>query len=99
MELDFKKIELIIERDENKKCTIRIPDLNNTNINLSESSTDDIEEFFNNVFDNKMMIEFFTNDKENDLYNEVAQELILQLNQEIAQSENIFEEIIRALQK
>ena len=101
MELDIKKIELIIERDEDKKCILHIPDLNNTNINLSDSSTNDIEEFFNNIFEwiveNKIMIEFFTNDKEKDLYNEVVSELIIQLNQEIVQSESIFEEIINVL--
>lgn len=96
-----KEIEVIISRDEQKHCSLIIPDLENVTINLSNSETVDIEVFFNKIFkwviENKRLISFFTNDGENDLYNEMTKELISQLNNEIKQSETDFYAIIEVL--
>lgn len=96
-----EKIEVIINRDEQKNCNLVIPDLENATINLSNSETVDIEQFFNKIFKwviaNKRLINFYTNDEENDLYNEITKELISQLNNEIKQSENDFDAIIEVL--
>lgn len=96
-----EKIEVRINRDEQKNCSLVIPDLENVTISLSNSETVDIEQFFNKVFkwviENKRLINFYTNDEENDLYNEITKELISQLNNEIKQSENDFDAIIEVL--
>lgn len=96
-----KKMEVIIKRDENRNCRLIIPDLQNITINLYSSDTNEIESFFNSVFkwviDNKKLVSFYTEDKEIDLYNEIAKELISQLNNEIKQSEKDFDAIIETL--
>ncbi len=101
MGLNYKEIEVIIDRDDDDKCALVFPEINNTRINLADSRVDDIEKLFNNLFswiiDNSMLIKLFTRDETKDLYNEVTLEMIDQLNAEIKQSENDFYAIIEIM--
>ncbi|WIK67064.1 hypothetical protein [Globicatella sanguinis] len=69
-------------------------------VNLSSSDTNDIKQFFDNIFDyvvsNEKLIEFnLINMRETDLYTNVAQSLINQINSEIKISARNFEALIR----
>ncbi|HFM8402421.1 TPA: hypothetical protein ACHATV_002970, partial [Enterococcus faecium] len=73
--------------------------LNNLNINLSDSSVEDIKELFNNIFDsivdeNKLIV-FELVDEKNDLFHEVAVDIINRLNLEIEQSKPELVKIIQ----
>ncbi|HAP8556441.1 TPA: hypothetical protein RD613_003217, partial [Enterococcus faecium] len=74
-------------------------ELNNLNINLSDSSVEDIKELFNNIFDsivdeNKLIV-FELVDEKNDLFHEVAVDIINRLNLEIEQSKPELVKIIQ----
>ena len=98
---DVKQMEMVIERDEAQNCCLLVEELDNVRICLSSTEINDIELLFNKVFrwivENKQLISFYTNDTGNDLYNEVAKELITQLNSEINQAEGDFNSIIGIL--
>ncbi|MCH3661292.1 hypothetical protein LC936_14815, partial [Enterococcus faecium] len=69
------------------------------NINLSDSSVEDIKELFNNIFDsivdeNKLIV-FELVDEKNDLFHEVAVDIINRLNLEIEQSKPELVKIIQ----
>ncbi|MCH3458073.1 hypothetical protein LDA93_14225, partial [Enterococcus faecium] len=68
-------------------------------INLSDSSVEDIKELFNNIFDsivdeNKLIV-FELVDEKNDLFHEVAVDIINRLNLEIEQSKPELVKIIQ----
>lgn len=70
---------------------------------LSETETTDLQAFFNAIFDYILMYEkllqFELSDTTKDLFNEVAEDIIMQLNSEISQSEQNFEEFIQLKKK
>lgn len=89
MEFDNKIIKVEILRKK-EKVSLTFKELNNLNINLSDSSVEDIKELFNNIFDsivdeNKLIV-FELVDEKNDLFHEVAVDIINRLNLEIEQS-------------
>ena len=85
-EKDDVKVELILEEIDSK-------------VELTNSSTEDIKPLFDSVYEyivsNKKMIQFFLNDSSQDLFYEVANDIIVQLNSEIKQSENDFIKIFK----
>lgn len=92
-------IKLKIERSaNNEKVNFVIPGLENILINITDSNTDDIEKLFNLIFqkviDSHKIIQFELEDSKNDLFYELAQDLVIQLNNEIKNSESDFEQII-----
>ncbi|WP_338375197.1 hypothetical protein, partial [Enterococcus faecium] len=71
MEFDNKIIKVEILRKK-EKVSLTFKELNNLNINLSDSSVEDIKELFNNIFDsivdeNKLIV-FELVDEKNDLF-------------------------------
>ena len=85
-EKDDVKVELILEEIDSK-------------VELTNTSTEDIKSLFDSVYEyivsNKKMIQFFLNDSSQDLFYEVANDIIVQLNSEIKQSENDFIKIFK----
>ena len=72
-------------------------ELDKTEIVLTDSKIDDIKDIFNKLFDyimaNKDLVELKLEDDQNDLYHEVAADIIQQLNSEILQSSSNFEKL------
>lgn len=88
-----------VNRNENNKTVkFLIPDLENTSVNITDSNTQDIENLFNLIFQevikSKKLIEFELDDSNNDLFNEVANDIVIQINSEIKNAESDFEKII-----
>lgn len=97
--METVRMELKIYRSENNELvSFNIPKLNNVGINITNSDTSDIENLFNRIFEeiigNNKLIEFELNDDSNDLFYEVAKEIVNQLNIEIKNSEDDFKRII-----
>lgn len=88
-----------VDRSENNETVkFLIPDLENSSVNLTDSNTQDIENLFNLIFQEvikrKKLIEFELDDSNNDLFNEVANDIVMQINSEIKNSESDFTKII-----
>lgn len=78
-------------------------DANFPKIVLSEQTTNDLRVFFNMIFDYiieyEKMIEFKLIDATNDMFKEVAEDIITQLNSELKQSEENFKEFVKLKKK
>ncbi|WP_281672971.1 hypothetical protein [Pseudoramibacter alactolyticus] len=88
-----------VDRSENNETVkFLIPDLENSSVNITDSNTQDIENLFNLIFreviKRKKLIEFELDDSDNDLFNEVANDIVLQINSEIKNAESDFKKII-----
>ncbi len=88
-----------VDRSENNETVkFLIPDLENSSVNITDSSTQDIENLFNLIFQEvikrKKLIEFELDDSNNDLFNEVANDIVIQINSEIKNAESDFKKII-----
>lgn len=88
-----------VDRSENNETVkFLIPDLENSSVNITESNTQDIENLFNLIFQEvikrKKLIEFELDDSNNDLFNEVANDIVIQINSEIKNAESDFKKII-----
>lgn len=92
-------MNLQIERSQDgEKVKFFIPDLDNIVINITDDNAEDIENLFSVIFtmiiEGEQLIQFQVIDEKNDLFFEVAKDMILQLNSEIRKSEPDFERII-----
>lgn len=88
-----------VDRSENNETVkFLIPDLENSSVNITDSNTQDIENLFNLIFQEvikrKKLIEFELDDSNNDLFNEVANDIVMQINSEIKNAESDFKKII-----
>ena len=88
-----------VDRSENNETVkFLIPDLENSSVNITDSNTQDIEKLFNLIFQEvikrKKLIEFELDDSNNDLFNEVAKDIVIQINSEIKNAESDFKKII-----
>lgn len=88
-----------VDRSENNETVkFLIPDLENSSVNITDSNTQDIENLFNLIFQEvikrKKLIEFKLDDSSNDLFNEVANDIVIQINSEIKNAESDFKKII-----
>lgn len=88
-----------VDRSENNETVnFLIPDLENSSVNITDSNTQDIENLFNLIFQEvikrKKLIEFELDDSNNDLFNEVANDIVIQINSEIKNAESDFKKII-----
>ena len=97
MESIIMKFE--VDRSENNETVkFLIPDLENSSVNITDSNTQDIEKLFNLIFQEvikrKKLIEFELDDSNNDLFNEVAKDIVIQINSEIKNAESDFKKII-----
>lgn len=93
------KMKFKVDRSENNETVnFLIPDLENSSVNITDSNTEDIEILFNLIFQevikSKKLIEFELDDSNNDLFNEVANDIVMQINSEIKNAESDFEKII-----
>lgn len=94
-------IEVTIDRgeseDENTPVTLAFSDFDNLKLFLSDSSVDDIKNLFDTTFEyistHKQMVEFTLNDAENDLFNQISNDILEQLNAEIKEAEDNFSKI------
>lgn len=99
--LPVKEISVRISRGDegagDESVVLIFEELDKLEVALSESTTDDIATLFNAVFDyissEKTLVEFKLHDTENDLFNQVSQDIIDQLNAEIRDSEDNFVKI------
>lgn len=92
-------MNLQIERSQDgEKVKFFIPDLDNIVINITDDNAEDIENLFSVIFtmiiESEQLIQFQVIDEKNDLFFEVAKDMILQLNSEIRKSEPDFKRII-----
>lgn len=97
MESIIMKFE--VDRSENNETVkFLIPDLENSSVNITDSNTQDIENLFNLIFQEvikrKKLIEFELDDSNNDLFNELANDIVIQINSEIKNAESDFKKII-----
>ena len=97
MESIIMKFE--VDRSENNETVkFLIPDLENSSVKITDSNTQDIENLFNLIFQEvikrKKLIEFELDDSNNDLFNEVAKDIVIQINSEIKNAESDFKKII-----
>ena len=78
--------------DESVKMTFE--DLEGTEVNLNDSSVNDIKALFDKTFEyineNKKLIKFELDDSTEDLFKQVAGDVLEQLNQEILETEQNF---------
>ena len=97
--MDTIVMKFKVNRNENNETVkFLIPDLENTSVNITDSNTQDIENLFNLIFQevikSKKLIEFELDDSNNDLFNEVANDIVIQINSEIKNAESDFKKII-----
>lgn len=89
MEFNNKVVRVEIFREE-EQVSLIFNELRELKINLSDSSVEDIKNLFNSIFDTivdeKELISLELKDEKNDLFHEVAEDIIDQLNSEIEQS-------------
>lgn len=89
MEFNNKVVRVEIFREE-EQVSLIFNELRELRINLSDSSVEDIKNLFNSIFDTivdeKELISLELKDEKNDLFHEVAEDIIDQLNSEIEQS-------------
>lgn len=97
MEFNNKVVRVKIIREE-EQVSLEFNELRELKINLSDSSVDDIKNLFNSIFDTivdeKELIILELRDEKNDLFHEVAEDIIDQLNSEIEQSKSDLFKII-----
>lgn len=97
--MELMTLQFKVEREKNnERVKFVIPDLENIAIDITNDSSEDIEKLFNMIFyeviNNEKLIEFQLDDTENDLFNEVASDIVIQLNNEIKKSESDFIKLI-----
>lgn len=89
MEFSDRIVKVEIFREE-EKVSLVFKELQTLEINLSDSSVEDIKNLFNSIFDNivekKELIILELIDEKKDLFHEVAEDILNQLNSEIQQS-------------
>lgn len=100
--METKKLEKIemsvsIKRknaDGESTAQLIISELGNLSVDLTTESVEDIKELFKKVFDyivsEKKIIQFKVEDGINDLFFDVSNDVITQINREIQQSEDNF---------
>ena len=97
MEFNNKVVRVEIFREE-EQVSLIFNELRELKINLSDSSVEDIKNLFNSIFDTivdeKELISLELKDEKNDLFHEVAEDIIDQLNSEIEQSKSDLIKII-----
>ena len=97
MEFNNKVVRVEIFREE-EQVSLIFNELRELKINLSDSSVEDIKNLFNSIFDTivdeKELISLERKDEKNDLFHEVAEDIIDQLNSEIEQSKSDLIKII-----
>lgn len=93
------KMKFKVDRSENNEIVnFLIPDLENISVNITDNNSEDIENLFNLIFQEiiqrQKLIEFELDDSNNDLFNEVANDIVVQINSEIKNAESDFKKII-----
>ena len=92
-------VKIMGDRSNTKNTIVKLTfeELDEAEIVLTDSKIDDIKDIFNKLFDyimtNKCLVELKLKDDQNDLYHEVAADIIQQLNSEISQSSSNFEKL------
>lgn len=100
--MDYIEIRVKVERDTEEKVNLKFNHQKINDIVLSDKETNDLEAFFDDIFqliikENKLINFILENDKKNDLFYDVSNDIIDQLNSEIRQSEDEFSKIIELL--
>lgn len=92
------EIEVLEDNQGNKSVSFVVKDLDSIRVELSNSNVDDIKELFDKTFDyiilQKKLIVFNMKSEGNNLFIEVASDVVEHLNNEIKQSEENFQELI-----
>ena len=96
--MEFNDIEINLEISREKETSLIFQEPLNIDINLSNENVEDIQHLFNTLFffflKNQKIPIFTLQDDSNDLFFEVAKDIIENLNREIQNSKNDFEKII-----
>jgi hypothetical protein len=99
--IEYDDIKVVISRGDEKSddnvISLVFEELDKLEVNLSDSGVDDIKKLFDVVFDyivnKRKLITFTLDDSDNDLYTQISQDIIDQLNSEIKESESNFQKI------
>lgn len=99
--IEYDDIKVVISRGDEKSddnvISLVFEELDKLEVNLSDSGVDDIKKLLDVVFDyivnKKKLITFTLDDSDNDLYTQISQDIIDQLNSEIKESESNFQKI------
>lgn len=99
--MESEKVKVTIVRGgeaEKPAVEIKFNELDDTCICLTNSKTEDVENLFSRIFkkilESKKLVEFYLEDNNCDLYQEITEDIVDQINSEIRQSEEDFEKII-----
>ena len=100
-EVEVVKLKVTITRgvaeSEDESVRLIFNDLDNIEVNLSDSSVDDIKNVFDATFEyineNEKLIEFELDDPSDDLFNQVSKDIIEQINTEILEAKQNFTKI------
>jgi hypothetical protein len=92
------KVEIESDRsDEDSPAKLVFKGLDDTNIDLTDSSINDIKVLFDKIFDyivdSRCFLEFELDDTKNDLFHDVSKDIIDQLNSELTESKDNLEKI------
>lgn len=100
-ELVRKSLGVEIDRKTDQNVYIIFPQLEGLSINLSDSNSEDIKSLYNTIFEyiitNGINIEFYLDDNKGDLFHEVVDDIIKQMNSELDKSEEKLGEIIKMI--
>ncbi|MFC3417900.1 hypothetical protein ACFOLA_08930 [Salinicoccus hispanicus] len=102
-ELDKVEMKIKIEEFKNERSekvvNLIVEDLDSATVDLSNSSVDEVKELFDSIYEyiisNEKLIVFDLINTDNNLFVEVAKDLVEHLNHEIEQSEENFLQLIR----
>lgn len=102
-ELDKVEMKVKVEEFEDERAgkvvNLTVEDLDSAKVDLSSSSVDEVKELFDNIYEyiisQEKLIVFDLINTENNLFVEVATDLVEHLNHEIEQSEENFSNLIR----
>lgn len=102
--MEIINVTVQIQREEKsgeKVVKVCFDEPKDTYLILTNQKSDDVEKLFNNVFnwiiDEKKLLKFVLEDNENDLFKEIVDEIIKDLNSEILQSQDQFMEVIEVI--
>ena len=96
--INFVMVKIEGDRDDEKSSVkLVFKELKGAEVDLTNTSIDDVKMLFDRVFDymvdKKQLVKFKLDDTKNDLYHDVSKDIIDQLNSEIAESKDNIEKI------
>ncbi|HER6476574.1 TPA: hypothetical protein VLQ55_001685 [Streptococcus pyogenes] len=97
--MEYNELEVRLEKSVEDKLILKFDELEDCVINLEEPQADDLKFFFDSIFEyiakNEKLIEFkLKSSEEKELFQNVSKDLVEQVNAEIRDSEENFNQIL-----